>query len=157
MDSLEDIDYWETNDNFDKRASVTSRGGRPYLYSPKEISELMIRYFRNCIDHYQPITITGLCLQLGISREGMRKMEKSSSKELGDIIKKGRQIVEAYYEYLLLSLPNPSFAIFVLKNMGWSDKMEIKSRSSASGALTEEDREEMKRRIRNFSENPSKI
>lgn len=153
MDGLEANMFWETNDNFDKRSSVTKRGGRPYLYSPREISDQVVTYFRNCIENYQPLTIAGLCLWLGITREGMRKMEKSSNKELGDMIKKGKQLVEFYYEWLAMTVPNPAFPIFVLKNMGymgWDNKRNVKTKVSVE--ISDEEKTKMQERIDNFSE-----
>jgi hypothetical protein len=146
-----EVDLYKTvNENFDKRSSVTIRGGRPYSYSPKEIVKQMTTYFRDCVKYNRPLTITGLCLQLGVSREGLQKMEKSSNKELGDIIKKSKEIVEVYLEWQCHALLNPRFPIFVLKNMGWSDKgmAKIKVNSEMSG----EARIEAQDRIKNFSE-----
>jgi hypothetical protein len=150
IDQLEANNFLYVDDNFDKRSSVTSKGGRPYMYSPAEIRELMIKYFRNCIEHYQPFTISGLCLQLGITREGMQKMKKSPNKEIGDIIKKGRYIVEFYYEYSAQMVPNPSFQIFVLKNMGWRDKQFVETRAGVG--ISDEDIAKAMKRMDNFSE-----
>lgn len=150
------VDHFEadmhetTKKAFNKRSSVSKRGGRPYLYSPREIGEIMVRHFRDCVKYNQPFTITGLCLQLGISRQGMLKMEKSSKEELVDMIKKGRAMVEFYLETQLTSAPNPAFAIFILKNMGWSDKMT--SKTKVNSGMTDKERVEAQERIKNFSE-----
>lgn len=104
---------------FDKRCSVSEKGGRPYSYSPIEIEEAMWRYFHQCVDMNAPFSITGWCIAVGISRAGLYGLEKASKGEFAYIIKKGRGIVEFYWEYMGQTMPNPSFAIFVLKNMGW--------------------------------------
>ena len=150
------IDYFEadmyqtTLKDFNKRSSVTERGGRPYLYTPREIGQVMVTHFRRCIEYDKPFTVSGLCMELGISREGMRKMEKSSNKELVAMIKKGKQIVEFYWEYMGHIMPNPAFAIFVLKNMGWGDKHMIKIQPKVEMSI--EDRIKAQERIQNFSE-----
>lgn len=150
------VDYFETDmratttKGFDKRSSVTKQGGRPYSYSPREIGEKMVIHFRRCIEYDEPFTVSGLCVELGISREGMRQMEKSSNDELVAMIKKGKQIVECYWEYVGQLMPNPSFAIFVLKNMGWSDKRTNKAKARAR--LSNKERIEAMKRIKNFSE-----
>lgn len=119
IDHFENEVYMITSDNFDKRSSVTKKGGRPYAYSPREIGEQMVIYFRNCIENEQPFMITGICLQIGISRRGLLGFEKSSNQEFVHIIKKGKDIVRFYLELQTFHAPNPSFPIFVLKNMGW--------------------------------------
>lgn len=150
------VDHFEadmheaTKKAFNKRSSVSKRGGRPYLYSPREIGETMVKHFRDCVKYNQPFTITGLCLQLGISRQGMFKMKKSSNDELVDIIKKGRMMVEFYLEMQLTLAPNPAFAIFILKNMGWSDKRIVKTEANAR--VSDKEKIEAQERIKNFSE-----
>jgi hypothetical protein len=119
------INYFEADvlifqdNNFDKRSSVTKRGGRPYLYSPREIGDQMVIYFRNCIEYNQPFMVTGLCLYLGISRRGLLNLQKSSRYEFVHIIQKGKQMIEGYLEYKAQIIPNPSMQIFILKRMGW--------------------------------------
>jgi hypothetical protein len=108
-----------TKETFNKRSSVSMRGGRPYSYSPKEISEQMVIYFRDCVKNSQPFMITGICLQLGISRSGLLNLQKSSKDEFVYTIKRGKDIVELYLEIQGHLLPNPNFPIFLLKNMGW--------------------------------------
>ncbi len=150
------IDYVENDlavtvdDNFDKRSSVTSRGGRPYEYSPKEISEQMVKYFRYCADNGYPFTITALCMNIGISREGFRKLEKSHNVQFVGTIKKGRQIIEFYLERQLHLSQNPAGIIFILKNMGWSDRLIGYERRNTD--LTAGEKIEMRERIKNFSE-----
>ena len=61
------------------------------------------------------------------------------------------EFVENYIEFTGQKKQNPAFNIFWLKNRGWKDKFEIEA-SSTQGALTEEEREEAQRRIKQFSE-----
>ena len=137
VDVFEYYMYQDTTDNFDKRSSVTIRGGRPYLYSPREIGERMVVYFRDCADNGRPFTISCLCLYLGISRQGMLNMEKSSNNQLVDIIKKGKEMVEFYLEYMAQKVPNPAFQIFLLKRMGWSDKMTVENKVNTGMSMKE--------------------
>lgn len=68
-------------------------------------------------------TITGLCNFLGFeSRQSFYDYEKKE--DFTYIIKKARQRIEQEYEELL-QWGNTVGAIFVLKNMGWSDKQEL--------------------------------
>jgi len=150
LDTFAAYIYEKTADNFNKRSSVTRKGGRPYLYSPREIGEQMVIYFRKCVKYEWPFTITGLCLSLGISRQGLLKMERSSNDEFVDIVKKGKGMVEFYCELQVHVSPNPSFPIFVLKNMGWSDKLIGEKRVNAG--LSARERAEAIERINNFSE-----
>ncbi len=114
----EDLDM-TVNKNFNKRSSVTKRGGRPYLFSPNELSEKMIKYFRDCIEAGQPFMVTSLCLYVGISRRGLLKLEKSSNEQFVPIIEKGKAIIESYLEMQCHLKQNPAVHIFILKNMGW--------------------------------------
>jgi len=150
LDNFEHGVYKDTKDNFDKRSSVTIRGGRPYSYSPREIGEQMVKHFRSCVENNKPFTISGLCLLLGVTREGVRKMENSSNYELVVMIKKGKYMVEFYWEYAGQIMPNPSFAIFVLKNMGWREKQTIDTRVSVG--MSYEERKIAQERLRKIYE-----
>lgn len=137
-------------DNFNKRSSVTDRGGRPYSYSPAEIKEMMIEYFRNCANNGQPFMITGLCMHIGISREWFYRTEKTSNSVFVDTIKKGKYMIEFYWEMQGHLMENPSWAIFVLKNMGWSDKVMISKKPCSN--LSDKEKLEAMQRVMNFSE-----
>jgi predicted transcriptional regulator len=119
IDQLEESVKEITDEDFDKRSSITSKGGRPYLFSPSEISKKTIEYFRYCVDSEQPFMVTGLCLYIGISRRGLLKLEKSSNERFVPIIEKGKQFIESYLEMQCHSKQNPAVSIFILKNMGW--------------------------------------
>ena len=139
-----------TEDNFDKRSSVTMRGGRPYMYSPREIGDRMVMYFRNCVEYDKPFTITGLCMKIGISREWFLKLEKCSNNQFADTIKRGKLLMEFYWEMQAHLMPNPAWAIFMLKNFGWSDKSVIENKPRVG--MSDKERMEALERIKNFSE-----
>ncbi|MDB4926790.1 terminase small subunit [Mucilaginibacter sp.] len=67
-------------------------------------------------------TITGLALFLGFnSRDEFDEYENTG--KYAPIVKRARLRVEATYERLL-HRPSPTGAIFVLKSMGWNEKVE---------------------------------
>lgn len=113
--------------------------GRPPLFSNAEELEILItEYFESCkykedsegkiIQIGDTITITGLALYLGFeSRQSFYDYEKRE--DFSYIIKKARLQVESSYEKRLDNR-NPTGAIFALKNMGWSDKQEVISKTT---------------------------
>ena len=105
---------------------MTHPGGRPPIYSdPEELQRAVDLYFIQCDDpdKPQPKTITGLALALGFCSRGTI-YEYEQKPEFSDIIKKAMLNVECSYEQRACT-NNPTGPIFVLKNMGWSDKQEI--------------------------------
>ena len=54
----------QLDENFDKRSSITEQGGRPYMYSPKEMGMRMLDYFNDCIEYEKPFMVKGICLYL---------------------------------------------------------------------------------------------
>lgn len=150
VDVFENSIYKGIDDNFNKRSSVTRLGGRPYVYSPKEICDRMVIYFRNCANNNIPFMITALCISIGISRERFRQLEKSSNDQFVDTIKKGKQMIEFYWETQAQTMPNPAWAIFILKNLGWSDKVRIENRTSIE--ISNKEKAEALERAKNFTE-----
>jgi hypothetical protein len=105
-----------------KYAVGLDNNGRPLIFNdPKELEDKCYEYFQNCIENEERITITGLALYLGFcSRSTIYDYEKR--KDFSYIIKKAMLVVENAYE--IMAEKNPTGAIFILKNMGWSDKQE---------------------------------
>lgn len=88
------------------------------------MEEAIEKYF----DTEPILTITGLALVLGFeSRQSLYDYEKMDGYSY--IIKKARLRVENGYEKSLHKQTN-SGAIFALKNMGWSDRVEEKVESN---------------------------
>lgn len=76
----------------------------------------------------EPATITGLALYLGFeSRQSLYDYEKN--KEFSYIIKKAKFKVEHEYEKKL-SYDKCTGSVFALKNMGWSDRMDIQQNNT---------------------------
>jgi hypothetical protein len=151
VDDFEAYIHANTAKNFNKRSSVTKRGGRPYMYSPRELGKQMVKHFRDCIENDRPFTITGLCWQLGISRRGLLNLEKSLLEEFVHTVKKGKLIVEIYLETQLYLVKDPKGIIFVLKGMGRGDNTGISSKRPAY-ALSAIEKAETIERMKHFSE-----
>lgn len=115
------------SDKKDKRfgnlfALGLDNSGRPPIYDDPEILKNKCeQYFIECLENEEKITITGLALYLGFCSRGTI-YEYEKKKEFSDVIKRAMMVVENSYEKL--TEKNPTGAIFILKNMGWSDKQE---------------------------------
>lgn len=121
--------------------------GRPLMYKDKEELEAKIKEYFEWIQgefrwdkdfnedgsevnvkvwerEPEPATITGLCLFLGFeSRQSFHDYQ--SRKEFSYTLKKARLRIENEYEKSAIYAKVPTFHIFALKNLGWSDKQEI--------------------------------
>ena len=108
-------------------------GGQPPKYSsPEELDNKVKEYLEEIKKTCEPATITGLALYLGFcSRQSFYDYE--NMKEFSYTIKKARLTIESKYE-IALHGGNASGPIFALKNLGWSDKQEIKQELTVSGA-----------------------
>ncbi len=139
--------------NYTKKEDGKNNTGRPkkFLY-PKELEKKGMEYIEDCRTNKKPITITGLCLWLGTTRDTL--MDYQRKEEFSDTIKRLKLYAENYAEEYLYN-PNGRAvvgAIFALKNFGWSDKLELETSQKTSGAMTAEERAEAQERLRNFSE-----
>lgn len=96
--------------------------GRPLLYTyPKKMQEKIDAYFSSCTDDNgeNPMTITGLALALGMSRQELCVYAEKG--EFSDTIKRAKQRVEEQCEKRCIRRGNAG-DIFMLKNYGWQDK-----------------------------------
>ena len=100
--------------------------GRPRIFSsPEEFDALVDNYTQMCkdADPKEPITLTGLCLALKFcSKDTLYEYQKYP--EFTESVKRARLLVENAYEKRL-GANNPTGSIFALKNMDWSDKMDL--------------------------------
>lgn len=103
--------------------AMRSVGRPPKFESPEEVLEAAKEYFQWCIDNNAPLTITGLAIALGTTRETL--MDYQEKAEFSDTIKKLKLLIENYNEMQVHEGNNPAGAIFVLKNFGWKDKSEV--------------------------------
>jgi len=88
---------------------------RSCLYEKDENGEYILRNIPI------PLTITGLALALGTSRQTLMNYEKRE--KYFDTIKEAKTKVENYAEIRLFG-NNATGPIFALKNFGWVDKVE---------------------------------
>lgn len=94
--------------------------GRPKKIQSRDILINSINeYFNSTLE--QKITVTGLCLFLGINKDTF--YEYAKNEEFGDVITEARMMVENSYE-LSLRENGRTGDIFALKNFGWKDKTE---------------------------------
>ena len=96
--------------------------GRPVKYKTVEQLQVVLdEYFEvhNTVDN--PPLMSGLALELGLSRQGL--LEYSRKDLFSDAIKRARQMVEVMNEHMLLTKKtSPIGNIFNLKNnFGWRD------------------------------------
>ena len=102
--------------------------------SPEQMQGLIDEYFEYIRSENEPPTITGLCLHMGFeSRQSF--YEYGEKKEFTYTIKRARLMIESEYEKNAQFAKTPAFHIFALKNLGWSDKVEVDNRSS-DGSMT---------------------
>lgn len=108
--------------------------GRPRLYqSPEDFDAKVDEYYHSCKATEEPITWTGLALYLGFSsRQSIDEYQEYEG--FSDSVKRAKLLVEWAYEKRVLGA-NAAGPIFVLKNMGWSDKQEL-SHSSPDGSMS---------------------
>lgn len=97
--------------------------GRPRtIETPEEFERLADSYF-NSLGKDDKATFTGLCLHMGFeSRQSFYAYKKRP--EFSYVARKAHLKVEQRYEEKLHS-PHVAGAVFVLKNMGWSDRQEL--------------------------------
>jgi len=97
-------------------------GGRPLKYQTvKELQMLINLYFARCRRNHEPLTITGLGLSFGLSRQQL--IEYRNRDEFHDALKEARMRIEHDYE-LSLRRNGRAGDIFGLKNFGWRDQKD---------------------------------
>lgn len=107
--------------------------GRPLKFkSVEELQEKIDDYFcsfnKDGLNYGSPVTITGLALALGTSRETLCNYE--AREEFFDAIKEAKTKVEHFAELQLFKGSNAAGPIFALKNHGWKDKQETEHSGS---------------------------
>lgn len=120
----------------------TRKVGRPLkIDNAKELEKLVNEYFDKTEE--QKITITGLCLYLGLTKETF--YEYARRPEYKQILDRARLMVENSYE-MSLRENGRTGDIFALKNFGWVDRQEVEntgaSRVTIINSLPKEDEDE---------------
>ena len=121
-------------------------------YTPRKMFENLCQFVEFTLAARQPLTITGMGLFMGIRRKDMFKsLHMRTLHKSYHFIYDVATFCEMYCEFAAQKRQNPAGPIFILKNFGWQDKIEIEA-TSTDGALTEVERREAQDRIKNFSE-----
>lgn len=115
------------------------------------MEKMGMEFIEECKKTDKPITITGICILLETTRQTLMDYERKD--EFADTVKRLKLRAENYAEETLYNKNGRAVvgAIFALKNFGWSDKMEFES-SYKPAIMTDEERQKIRERIRNFSE-----
>lgn len=108
--------------------NINRKVGRPIKYGSYEELEKKINEYFSKVNE-EEITITGLCLYLGINKDTFYEYAKRD--EFKDIINLARLVVENSYE-ISLRKNGRTGDIFALKNFGWQDKMEVENNTELS-------------------------
>lgn len=113
------------------------RIGRPRKYkSPEEFDAAVDKHRAECVANEEPLTWTGLALALGFS--GRKEMDNYLGYEgFSHSVKRAKAFVEHSYERRL-SGNSPAGAIFALKNMQWSDRLEVDQTTRVQSLSDEE-------------------
>lgn len=107
--------------------------GRPLIYdNEKELIKKINEYFEKTQE--EEITITGLCIYLGINKDTFYEYTKRD--EYKDIINMARLIVENSYE-ISLRKNGRTGDIFALKNFGWKDQVDVETNKQELSKLDE--------------------
>ena len=102
--------------------------GRPLkIESPEQMQNILNEYFSTTEEN--KITITGLCLALGLDKSTFYDYEKRE--DYKEIVRQARMIVENSYE-ISLRQNGRTGDIFALKNFGWRDSVEVKNDNELS-------------------------
>lgn len=122
-------------------------------YQPMELFNTVMQYFYFTVDRARPLTLSGIGLFCGFSKGTFQDIcqKHDDTDPHWGWLKKCIYFVEMYMEYTAQMKVNPAFQIFWLKNRGWVDKLEIEAKNTP-GAMTDEEREIIQKRIAEFSE-----
>jgi hypothetical protein len=118
------------------RMELVSRIGRPLKFpDPQEIIDRANEYFQRSIEAESKITITGLALYIGfVSRKQMIEYERRP--EYRNAISRAKQTVAEYYENLATTPGmSPQGAIFLLKNLDFTDGQSLELTGPGGGPI----------------------
>jgi len=120
---IPEIGTKETYQPQDKKLDTPGVGQPPLYTNPKELEIRIDKYFQV---ETKP-TLSGLAYYIGMSRQSLYNYKKKE--EYFDIINKARSKVEQIYEERLLYSDKPTGVIFALKNMNWTDRQQIETKT----------------------------
>ena len=106
------------------------KGGRPLKFKTvKALQEAIDKYFADCEEMGEPLTVTGLAIALKTTRETL--MDYQEKDGYSDAVKMAKLKIENAYEKRLIARGNGG-DIFALKQFGWTDKQETKIEAGES-------------------------
>lgn len=123
---------------------------KEFRHTPRQLWENIKKYFQITIEMGQPLTISGIVALCGLSKKYFFNEPKISVPKEYAFLEECKKFVEMYNEFAAHKKMNPAGPIFILKNFGWKDKIDITA--STPGALTEEERAAAQKRLAEFSE-----
>lgn len=116
----------DIKDGNDSNVMFKKAIGRPRAYkTPEEMWKVAEEYFTGCLEHDEPITVTGTCLALGFSNRHTL-IEYNKRDEYTHTVKRIKTVCESYAEKRAFSRSgNAAGPIFCLKNFGWTDTQTV--------------------------------
>ena len=101
------------------------RVGRPPKYdTPEQMIAIAEKYFEECKEEREPLTVTGLAISLGMTRKMLINYEIKP--EFRNAIKQLKSLVENSIEHKLLTDSSVAGKIFNLKNnFDWKDTQVV--------------------------------
>lgn len=146
---LADYARKEKLDEFDKNSS---KNHNPFLYTPLEVAEKGLDYLEECIDDGERPTVAGLSLNIGLSMQGLRRLTgysdgsmRVSTDKFTVPINSLKSFIAYNYERDGRTRINPSFYIFLLKNLGMEDKQVVEEKQQV---FTPEDGQSMREKLK---------
>lgn len=119
-------------------------GASFYKYHPYKMMMGGLSYIKRCVDNEQPLSLNGLVLGTKCSLRQFASLISQTAKDRvkTDVFKYPletlRTFVAMFYEFAGNDKLNPTFPIFLLKNMGMEDKQVIEENKEDEGFTPEE-------------------
>lgn len=101
---------------------ATNKGGKPLKFKTvEELQAKIDKYFTDCEETGEPLTVTGLALALDTSRNVL--MDYQGKNGYSNAVIRAKMRIENAYEKRLINRGNGG-DIFALKQFGWKDRQE---------------------------------
>lgn len=101
---------------------ATNKGGKPLKFKTvEELQAKIDKYFTDCEETGEPLTVTGLALALDTSRNVL--MDYQGKNGYSNAVIRAKMRIENAYEKRLINRGNGG-DIFALKQFGWRDRQE---------------------------------
>ena len=150
-DMLEEalLKYLEENELKDKPLKEVFKSKMAYnvKYHPYQMTVDGLFYIKNCLENECGMTLNGLSLGMKCSYDTFKDLSgtnsnKKENRKSGDLfiypLRMLRTFVAMFYEQMGNDKLNPTFPIFLLKNMGMEDKQVVQEETEDTGFTPEE-------------------